>query len=862
MDARDDVVFEDDPPIDPIGLDQPNSPQKDDIKRVFHPHSERSTMNMSFDDYRTSQVLPKRRTLLDKECTSPFRTRLDFELAELAQDAMLNKNQTGRLIALIHRCAENPQGFTLRNHSDLEYMWELASKKCTEFERFDIVVPYKDQVRSFEMYARPLWNWALDLVQDPQLADFFVWDAEKDYIFNGTKYVRFYTEPWTAEAMWDIQSKLPKSIENKLCPFILYADKAKLSSFGTQKGYPVVARLANVAVGLRNSRDWGGGQIVGWLPVVDEDQAETGKPGFVNFKNAVWHKSFYKLLESIVAISKTGAWTQCGDGLLRCLFPMILILVSDYEEACVMTLIRGLRALYPCPICYVKKDDQSNLAEFAPLRTSLEAQEIVHEARTLYADEREDLLKEHGLRNVDNVFWEPAYSDPHQAASFEHLHSYSGGLWGRHLFEQVKKHVERFAGRQAAKIDHLVSKFPRWRNLNHFDSIMSTAFNDGSKHEDVSKIIILVSHYVLVEEIDVLLLQICRSYQELSLYITMKLQTADRIADGREELQNFGRLCSDSAESELLTKNWNFPKMHAHQHAFDDIQRKGAARNFGTKIDEAMHGSARNAYLRQTNFKNVAPQILKSEHRTLVAKYMRDQLNDTDQAQHKDPEGQDNDRDPEDTEEQQANVALGAKQRPIRFVDLENAMKADGAFDRFRIKLSHFLTQFLPTYGHSLPNGKAVSFKSQDQIMPYRFLKVFYQSLDDWSDEADFLRCSPSFHGRSRFDGALVLTATGNIFVKLIYVFQVALDGKNYPFALVQPLDAPLGRILAKDKVLKLFRVRAKPRQAAEFISVHSIVRGAVLVPDSERDGDYFIMDVVEGDMFLRMKDMYKQRFE
>ncbi|KAJ7765259.1 hypothetical protein B0H16DRAFT_1310292 [Mycena metata] len=849
--------------MDSIALDQLDGPHKGNIKRVFHPHGERSTVNMSFDDYRESQVLPKRRPLLDKECTAPFRARMDFELAELAQDAMMNKGQINRLIALMHRCAENPQGFTLRNYSDLEYMWELASKKCTEFERYDVAVPYKNEVRSFEMYARPLWNWALDLVQDPQLADFF---------------------PWTAKAMWDIQpslkyrSKLPKSVENKLCPFIIYADKAKLSSFGTQKGYPVVARLANVVVGLRNSSEWGGGQIVGWLPVVDEDPAEAGKPGFVNFKNAVWHKSFYKLLESIVDISKTGAWINCGDGLLRCLFPMILILAADYEEACVMALIRGLRALYPCPICYVKNEDQSNLTQFAPQRNSLETQEIVRRAREMSADNRETLLKEHGLRGVDNVFWQPAYSDPHQALSFEHLHSSSGGLWGRHLFGQVKIHVERFPGRQAAKIDHLVSTFTRWRNLNHFDSIMSSTFNDGSKHEDIAKIIIHVSHCVLVDKIDVLLLQLCRSYQELSLYITMKLQTTDRIAEGRKELQNFGHLLElyiqeggKSAFDEYFAKNWNFPKIHGHQHAFDDIERKGAARNFGTKIDEAMHGSTRNAYLRQTNFKNVAPQILKSEHRTLVAKYIREQLNDSDEAERleweaaqatEDDEGQIIDKDPEDTEEQEANVALGAKQRPIRFADLEDEMKADGAFDRFRIKLGQFLTQFLPTYGHGLPNGKAVNFKLHDQITPYRFLKVFYQSLDDWSDEADFLRCSPSFHGRSRFDGALVLTATGNIFVKLIYVFQVTLDEKKYPFALVQPLDAPPGRISAKEKALKLFRVRAKARQAAEFISVHSIVRGAVLVPDSERDGDYFIMDVVEGDMFLRMKDMFKQRFE
>ena len=135
------------------------------------------------------------------------------------------------------------------------------------------------------MYARPLWDWALDLIQDPRLASFFVWDAERTYRYSGTKYIRFWTEPWTGNSFWDIQvctidylpvsiqldllqSKLPAHEDAKLCPFIIYADKAKLSSFGTEKAYPAIARLANIAGGLRNSDQWGGGQVVGSLPVV------------------------------------------------------------------------------------------------------------------------------------------------------------------------------------------------------------------------------------------------------------------------------------------------------------------------------------------------------------------------------------------------------------------------------------------------------------------------------------------------------------------------------------------------------------------------------------------------------------------
>lgn len=64
-----------------------------------------------------------------------------------------------------------------------------------------------------------------------------------------------------------MKSKLPEG--GKPLAFILYSDKTKLSTFGSAKAYPIVARLANLPVEIRNSNNtMGGGQVVGWLPIV------------------------------------------------------------------------------------------------------------------------------------------------------------------------------------------------------------------------------------------------------------------------------------------------------------------------------------------------------------------------------------------------------------------------------------------------------------------------------------------------------------------------------------------------------------------------------------------------------------------
>lgn len=111
--------------------------------------------------------------------------------------------------------------------------------------------------------------------------------------------------------------------------------------------------MANIPIAIRNSVQFGGGQIVGHQPIVccevlaqlpdahcmfqvKDDPQENNKPAFSNFKNIVWHTALYKLLESLVPPSKVGHWTTCGDTIDRWLWPIILILAADYEEACVV----------------------------------------------------------------------------------------------------------------------------------------------------------------------------------------------------------------------------------------------------------------------------------------------------------------------------------------------------------------------------------------------------------------------------------------------------------------------------------------------------------------------------------------------
>jgi hypothetical protein len=67
-----------------------------------------------------------------------------------------------------------------------------------------------------------------------------------------------------------------------------------------------------------------------------------------------------------------------------------------------MALIRGLTSMYPCPICYVPWQEQSDLSTEHPQRVGQDSEQLIQEARAMRtAAEREELLKDHGLRDVE-----------------------------------------------------------------------------------------------------------------------------------------------------------------------------------------------------------------------------------------------------------------------------------------------------------------------------------------------------------------------------------------------------------------------------------------------------------------------------
>ena len=151
---------------------------------------------------------------------------------------------------------------------------------------------------------------------------------------------------------------------------------------------------------------------------VPGDSENEGKLTWTNLKRVVWHESFLKILDSIIQLSKVGFAYKTFEGIMRLLYPIILILSADYEEQfvvlsafyfilliryigrCVMALIKGIKSHCPCPICLVPADQLRDHTATHPKRTSIDAIARFE----LYKKDRQDgeaLLQKQSLRPVE-----------------------------------------------------------------------------------------------------------------------------------------------------------------------------------------------------------------------------------------------------------------------------------------------------------------------------------------------------------------------------------------------------------------------------------------------------------------------------
>ncbi|KAK0479440.1 hypothetical protein EDD18DRAFT_1113786 [Armillaria luteobubalina] len=640
----------------------------------YHPSAILDPCILTHEEYFQITAVEMTGSFIDKPW-HPFASENDFELAELILHTGMNHQERDSYFKVLKtQAGDHQSAYTINNESDLNDAWSQA-------EHLLVMLDEKTNTRM----------WIFD-------------------------------EPWTGDLLWKVQSSLPPG--GKPLAYILYADKTHLSSFGTAKGYPVMAHIANLPDAIRNGKGWGGGTVVGWLPIVEEDPKHKGKPSWINFKRVVWHESFCKILESVAEYSYTGyAFTLPQSGETIVIYPFILILSADYEEHCMMTLICGK---------YIHYEQQKTCRSFM----------IRHKKREI-------------------VFYNHLV--------YEMWKMYSGAL-------SKVIHIEQFLGIDCMHI------------ILVFSSIFFYVYWSMWRiYKDLINQILFAAHSVLSKADNpsaYLLLKVIRSYLELDMYTSMDVHTEKSIEEGRQLLGVFeaNLKAYSQATHDIVWKNvtsWSIPK--------------GVTKNYNTKVNECMHGPLKEAYQTWTNFKNVADQILMTDHRYGIAmklqqrmdhnkKHQKEAMASVEQETKVSSKAKHHNRQMQNIQPLDSKASLHSlwftPRDPHTLEELEAAFHSDPAYEHFQICLGLFMTTFLNMVEKgTVAAGKYIQYRPNDM------------SLINFKKSTDLLRCSPSFYNHPRYDGVIINTDEGVYIGRLVQLFECEYLEQRYPLALVHPFD-------------------------------------------------------------------------
>ncbi|KAK0207409.1 hypothetical protein IW262DRAFT_1469507 [Armillaria fumosa] len=756
-------------------------------------------------------------------------SRDDFELAEWILESGINQGDIDTLLTMMTKRGGQVPSF--RNHRELIDMWKKATHLHTSFESMTFTVPLKGEDYEFTVYHRGLWSWTLDILQDPLLAPYLNWDAQRLFKVDGSTSQRFYTEPHTGNIFWEIQTALPT--DGKPICYIIYADKTWLSSFGTVQGYPVIVRLGNLPSHIRNGQGVGGGHVIGWLPIVKEEAKHKNKSYYADFKRAVWHKAFEFILSPIKDKSKFGAWVRVAGGTetTPChlyLFPTIMILSANYEEQCMMALTQGCNTKFPC------NEIKDRILKLGPS----------------YSQEVDELLEAFPS-------WKDLY---HFKQGFMNV-TFTNGRKYEALSKQLIFIVHAIFMAANDHVGYILLRALRvYMELDVYASL--TLHTSDSLRDGRARIPILAS---LIEEYE-------------------------KAVHDKDEATRQAAINADKTPKEKKVKSWNFPKAHSHQHLFDNIEAKGVTLNYNTKPNESMHGSFKESYQRHTNFKNVDEQILRVDNWYNAMAYIRQQVNHHDDIEKESQDNQvaDGETGAEDKDElvlasRSANSdadytaaaslhgSRGKGGGKLSMAEVEAKAVDNSDFREFRKHLSTHMKKHFESHPEELPSDNGIpaefaGFECQDQISSYGMVKVNYSSVIDWCFTTDILRCSPNFHNHPRYDFVLLKTNQGPMFAQLVLIFEFVVHGMTYPLMLVRPFSEAVGPITQKDRDLGFYQVRTEMKSNPLIVSIYSVIRGTLLIEDvttsrtNNQGGrpvkDYLVVDMIDADMFLRMQKL------
>ncbi|PSR74642.1 hypothetical protein PHLCEN_2v9671, partial [Hermanssonia centrifuga] len=184
---------------------------------------------------------------------------------------------------------------------------------------------------------------------------------------------RVYTEGYTCDALIDEDAKIqsqPRNpedaddVEYSVVPLMLWSDSTHLANFGTASLWPIYLYLGNLSKYVRSKPSSFAAHHLAYIPslpdtIQDLYHSIYDIPATKNVlkfcKNHIIHAIWLLLMDdSFMDAYEHGIRVNCGDHVIRRLFPRFFTYSADYPERILLACLRFLGRC-PCATCYILK---------------------------------------------------------------------------------------------------------------------------------------------------------------------------------------------------------------------------------------------------------------------------------------------------------------------------------------------------------------------------------------------------------------------------------------------------------------------------------------------------------------------------
>ncbi|KAF7317548.1 hypothetical protein MKEN_00841700 [Mycena kentingensis (nom. inval.)] len=677
---------------------------------------------------------------------------------------------------------------TIQRVEELQSYLQKARKYIVEFQSRDLDEEFDGELRTFTMWFRSVWEWIIELVTDPSLAEHIVWYPQRKYlVVDGVRDRLREDEFYSADLWWEMQDKLPHvpGMHHCIFPLMLWLDEGRITSHTDM--YPMLVRALALPAPIRNGSGNGGSFLVGFMPQVKDHGDPKSRTQKQKVERAMHRRRLYHnalriaFTQELARRSFNGDAVTCGDETARVLFPAVPVKSLDGKEADSLTGTRAAMSHFPCARCLVRADQLHDIFTADrewDARTTASMRGVYEEAREMrfqkHADEH---LQAVGLHDVENAFWDMNNSDPYLGASYDLLHSDDLGKFGKHMWPRIQEVLGGLGA--GALMTRNMGNVPRWPGLKHFNNVTSKQMNNGQQFLDIEKSLLPCIVQLLPGNSP--WIHAIRAHLRYRMMMGLHCITDSQLARKEEYQADYGRWCM-KINKRYPEYSFDWPKQHDAYHSTDDVKLKGTASVYCTRVNEGHHQENRDS-AKHINFQNNDKQVAEVDAtkeamariRLIVDMYDKEQAEAADdRAKHAaiPPEvDQSVRRELSAQSEGEEHWRLGARRNLVNSrVALSHAPWIEEDWRRnFDSKLRAFIREVF--------HDTALRPDGEEQILIRRCdcIHIHYTSEDDYRDAVDLLRCNPEFqaNGDERFDIVNVNLDPSTLdFARMLYLFR------------------------------------------------------------------------------------------